>query len=444
MQAIENTWLDSYQTEGVQFLVDTKRAILADDVGLGKTAQAIHAALRIGASRVLVVTKKSLVYNWKHEIRRWAGEEGVILTTKSVLDVPNRFVLTNYETVVRRIDALLEQHWDALIVDEAAYVKNRKAKRSITIFKLAQTIPYVWLLTATPMPNNVAELWSLLHILDRKKYTSYWRFVDQYCWTEPNFFGGKTFLPGIKDEVGFQREIAPIMLRRTKELLNLPPVSYETIYVEQTGEQQRIYRDLKKSFLSIIDDTHYVMAPTALAQLTRLRQVVCSPALVGGKDDSAKTDALIELLEELAAQHKILVFTTFAEYVKLLLPELTPFGAVSITGEHSQEQRLKATETFQADDKCRVLVGTIGAMGEGLNLQSADVVVFLNKDWVPSNNLIQAVGRAHRRGQTKPVHVISLITKGTVDEYVEEALEAKLVTHQAFEAIIKRLREEDK
>jgi SNF2 family DNA or RNA helicase len=434
--------LEPYQRVGVRFLADAKRAILADDVGLGKTAQVIRAAMEVNAERVLVVTRKTLVYNAQREILRWAAANSFVLTTKSK-ELPQRhWVVTNYETVVRRLGELLRQPWDVLILDEAAYVKNRQAERTKAVFKLAQKVPYVWPVTATPTPNGVWELWSLLHIVRPEKYTSFWRFVEQYCYTEPNFFGGRSFLPGIKNEHLFQKEIAPIMLRRTKEVLNLPPVSYETVYVSLTQEQARIYKQLKSSFLAEVGDS-YVVAPTVLAQLTRLRQVLCSPALIGGRDESGKTETLLELLEDLTAQHKVLVFTTFAEYARLLEPRLRAFGGVCITGQASQAERLKAVDTFQTDPKCRVLVGTIGAMGEGLNLQAADIVIFANKDWVPSNNLVQAVGRAHRRGQDKPVHVISLVVPDTVDEYTEVVLERKLQTNEAFELIVRRLRKEE-
>lgn len=435
--------LDSYQRVGVRFLTEAKRAILADDVGLGKTAQALRAALEVDAKRVLVITRKSLLYNWLHEVHKWAVDTSVDVLLSIDDTLPNtRFVLTNYEAATKHLKLLQEVSWDALLVDEAHYVKNRKTQRTKTIAKLARSASYVWLLTATPMLNGVWELWSLLNIIRPDVYTSFWRFVDNYCWTEPNFFGGRDFLPGIKNEVAFQREVAPLVLRRTKGILKLPPLSYETIHVPLGEEQQRIYEELKTHFLALVDDDHYVMTPTVLSQLTRLRQVSCSPALIGGKDHSKKTEAFLDLLEDYTPKHKVLAFTTFAEYAKLLLPHLEKYGGKAILGEQSHKERFESEQTFQKDPDCRVLIGTIGAMGEGLNLQAADIVVFLNKDWTPARNEVQAVGRAHRRGQTKPVHVISLVTANSVEEHVENVLQDKKTTSQVFEAVVKRLQKE--
>jgi len=434
--------LDPYQRVGVRFLTDAGRAILADDVGLGKTAQAIRAAMEVDGQHVLVIAKKSLLHNWTVEIRRWAGADAFVFTTQNTLPYSLPwFTVTNYEVVVRRLEELRACPFDVLIVDEAAAIKNRKAQRSRAVHKLARDIPYVWLLTATPAPNSPDEIWSLLHCIRPEIYTSYWNFVEKHCDYDTNFFGG-TEIHGLKDPDAFAEELVPLMLRRDKSLLNLPPVTWETVWVNLEGEQRRIYQDLRQKFLAVLDEERVVTAPSVLAQLTRLRQVTCSPALVGGPDESAKTEVLLDLLEDLTASHKVLVFTTFAEYVKLLLPRLGPFGAVSITGDTPAPARAEAVRKLNEDPGTRVFIGTIQAAGEGLNLQAADVVIFLNKSWVPSENEIQAVGRAHRRGQDKPVHVISLTAVRTVDEYIEEVLQAKKQATEAVEHLAERLRRE--
>lgn len=433
-----------YQRVGVRFLADATSCILADDVGLGKTAEAIRAAMEVRARRVLVVTKKTLLYNWIHEIKRWAGIDAFVLTTQNRLPMPTPlaiWIVTNYETVVKRLDELLETYFNVLIVDEASAIKNRKAQRSKAVHKLAKKIQYVWLLTATPAPNHPTEMWSLLHCIRPDVYTSYWKWVDSHCEWDYSYWGGRE-IGGVKDPKKLAKELAPLMLRRDKSLLDLPPVTWENVWLDTEGEQRRIYRELRTRFLAVLDEERIITAPSVLAQLTRLRQVVCSPALVGGPDESVKTNALLDLLEELTPNHKVLIFTTFAEYVKLLLPKLKEFGTVHITGDMSTKARAEAVERFNKNEDCRVLIGTIQAAGEGLNLQAADVVVFLNKSWVPAENEIQAVGRAHRQGQTKPVHVMNLLMKSTVDEYVEEVLTMKKEMVGAVEHIAERLRRE--
>lgn len=434
--------LDPYQRVGVRFLVDARRAILADDVGLGKTAQSIRAALEVEGKHVLVVVKKSLIYNWIVGIKDWANEDTFVLTTRNTLPHPlPRFVVTNYEVVVRRLEELRAQDFDVLIVDEAAAIKNRKAQRSKAMHRIAKDVPYVWLLTATPAQNSPDEIWSLLHCLYPERYSSYWRFVERHCKYEHNFFGGIDIY-GVKDPKALAEELAPIMLRRDKSILNLPPLTFETVWVNLEGEQRRIYRDLRTKFLTVLDNERIVTAPSVVAQITRLRQVVCTPALIGGPDESAKTDALLELLEDLTPNHKVLVFTTFAEYVRNLLPKLQDFGVVSITGADSMTARAEAVQRFTSDPGRRVFIGTVQAAGEGLNLQVADVVIFMDKSWVPDENEIQAIGRAHRRGQKNPVHVISITAARTIDEYIEEVLKQKKTTTEAVRHIAQRLRRE--
>ncbi len=362
-------------------------------------------------------------------------------TTKSLAVPDTRFVVTNYETAVRRLDQLMKEDWDAIIVDEASYIKNRKAKRSKTLHKLARRSRYLWLLTGSAIHNNPAELWSLLHAIDRKRWSGYWRWVEEHCELAINFFGGVEIL-GVRDRERLAAELAPVMLRRTKELLNLPPRSEETIYVPLNDRQQRIYRQMERHFVAWLDEQEekYITAPSVLAQITRLRQIACSPALVDGPDDSAKTDALLDLLDGWVEDHKVLVFTSFAQYVNLLLPRLQRYDPAHITGAISAAGRDAAAQRFQNNPECRVLIGTTRAMSEGLNLQAASVVVFLDQDWTPAA-VDQAIGRAHRRGQTKPVHVVTLAAADTVDEDIAALLKRKRGVIHDVEAVEDIIRE---
>jgi len=430
--------LSPYQEVGVDFLINTKRAILGDDVGLGKTAQALVASTTVPGP-VLVITRKSLVPSWLYEISRWCPHPARVLTTQSSLSFHGfNYVVTNYEVVTRRLPELLGL-FQCVIVDEAMAIKNRKAQRTKALHKLPRDVPYVWLLTGTLAENGWHEIWSLLHCIRPDVFRSYWSFIDQFFNWGYNYFGGREIY-GLKNPRAFAQAIQPYILRRTKELLNLPPLTSEIIYVPMDKYQQHLYEEIRKNFFAVVDTEKVVTAPTVLAQLTRLRQVTCSPALVGGQDKSAKTDTLIELLKDLTADHKVLVFTTFAEYVKLLLPKLQKFGAVALTGDMSTTARGEAVNKFQNDPSTRVFIGTIQAAGVGLNLQEADTVIFLNKSWVPGENAVQAVGRAYRRGQTKPVSVYSLVMPDSVDEYIEDVLARKLKAVNAVEYIIRHMK----
>lgn len=416
--------LDKYQQEGIGFLAGAKRAILADFPGAGKSAQATRAVSEVSAKKPLVITKKSLVHNWHHQIKLWQAE-----------DIP--FEVTNYEQVVRHLNKYIGAKYDVLIVDEGHYCKNRRSNRSKAIYKLAQTIPHVWILTGAPVLNRLDELWMLLHIIDRKHFRSYWQFVETYCELEYNRWSGGTDVVGMRDDMSgvLAEELAPVLLRRSREVISLPPITRETVYVNLKGQQRTLYNKMLKEFYILLETTGDVLhAPTVLAQLTRLRQLSCTPALIGGPDVSAKTDALLDLVECLVNDHKILIFSAFAGYIKNLVPKLSAYGAVSITGDMTAAERHKSEQALNNDPNCCVLAGTYGAMGEGLNLQAADIVILADKDWVPAN-IEQAEHRAHRRGQDRPVHSISIIAEDTVDDYIEIALDTKRKIIRAVDVI---------
>lgn len=416
--------IDPYQRVGVKFLASAKRAILADEVGIGKSAQAIRASHEVGASSVLVVTKKSIINGWRNtQIPSWGIDNSITWT------------VTNYEQIVLHPEEYKPNNYDVIIIDEAHYIRNRpkrnrekktmKGKRTQAIWDLTRNAEYVWLLTGTPMLNNPQELWSLLHCVDPKRYSSYWRFVEEYCEMGINTWTGNKKPGKLRQDRKQQmaEELAPVLLSRSKKILGLRPESYEDIAVDMTPEQRKLYNEIETKCLAVIGD-NVVFTPVVVAQLTRLRQILCSPALLGGKDSSGKTEVLLDLIESYADDHKILVFSSFAKYVDNLHTKLKSYKAVKIHGGVTGKKRTEAEDTFIHDPKCRVLLGTIGAMSDGMNLQVADVVIFVDKEWVPKN-IEQAIGRSQRRGQTNPVHVISLFHPYTVDEHVQSILREK-------------------
>lgn len=433
--------LDTYQRVGVKFLATAKRAVLADPVGLGKSAQAIRAAQEVGAKKVLVVTKKSLIYNWSHQLGLWATQNSTI----------ECFDVVNYEQVALRLQEYIAGGYDALIVDEAHMIKsrggrNKPVKRTRALYTLADKVPYVWLLTGTPILNRPDELWSLLHVTDKRKYSSYWRFVEQYCalgyhpWT-----GRQNVVLGIKPgkESELSTELATVVLRRVKETVQLPPLTRETLYLELVGTQKQLYDQMLREFFLHIEGMDVLHAPSVLAQYTRLRQITCTPALIGGEDVSVKTAAVLDLVETYASEHKILVFSEFASYVDILHKVLVPYGAVKIVGGMPAAQRDEAIQSITNNPLCRVLVGTLGAMGVGLNIQAADIVITTDKGWVPAA-IEQAEGRAYRRGQTKPVHVVTLHATGTLDDHIDAVLTKKVEIIGVVDIIMQMLRTQKK
>jgi len=404
--------IDDYQRVGIKFLVTARRSILGDRIGLGKSVQFIRACHEVGATKVLLITKKSYIHNMQKQIKLWSVNDRIT------------WDLTNYEQVARHPERYPPNSYDVIIIDEAIALKNRKAKRTMAIKRLCAKVPYVWLITGTIIRNKPGELWSLLNILYPGKYSSYWAFVNEYCVVETNHWGG-TDVGGLKEgvEEALSDELSSVLIRRSKDIIDLPPLTEEVIYIANNALQKSIYKQLLEEFYVILGDS-VVRTPTVLAQLTRLRQLTCCPSLIGGKASSSKTETILSLVEDYASDNKLIIFTTYKPYAEQLGRLLAQYGSVIITGDVPVPQRNAAVEQFDTDNNCRILIGTYGAMSESLNIQTANIVIHANPEWVP-DQIEQATGRAWRRGQTRPVHAIHLVTEGTIEEHVVSLLTQK-------------------
>lgn len=443
------------QLEGIAFLENQKRVLLADDVGVGKTAQAVVAAEKSGES-TLVFTKKTLLHQWCSEVKLWTHSSAEDFTVASDALPNTNFVITNYDTVLRRNDILTSRKWDTIIIDEATAIKNRKAKRSKELEKLARTTPQCYLLTGTPIHNRPDELWNLLHTLNRKEFSSYWAFVFAHCETSRDFMGHQ-IIGGVKDQEALARVIAPYFIRRDSSVLGLREPTHDYTHLQLPLKQRKVYREMQELFMTMIESTieaegGLIIAPNVLARMMRLRQLACAPLLLGGSDAGVKADALLEYMEDTAPYHKVVVFTTFIPYAELLVQKLQAYNPALITGETNRKEvvvngkRITKTalsqETLWNDESCRVAICGMDAAGEGLNLQCADRVVFMDFPWVPKT-ITQCIGRVQRRRQVNPVHVTYFVADDTIDEYIISVLEEKqgyIHELEAVNAIIKQMR----
>lgn len=422
----EGVRLLPYQEAGVAYLVRFGRAILADWLGAGKTAQAVVAADQMGG-RVLVVCPKSLVYQWVHEgIERFSIDpDASVLERKG--EVPrSRWVVTNYETVTARLGDLVRQDFSVLIGDEAVRVKNPNAKRTRAFVQLSRRVPKLILITGVPIRNRLEELFRLLQIVDPRTFNSWMQFYSLFLQTRVTPWG--TEVVGIKPsmEEEFHRLLLPYVLRRERaKLLELPPVTEEVVYVPLETKAKNAYRSMEKRFVAEMVGGDLLVAPTKLSQLVRLRQIAQDPALVGLPGESSKTRWIEEWLEDHGEFHKLFVVTPFAGYARRLYATLARFSPALITGEQSLSEREQAKKRINQDRNCRVLIGVDSVAGEGLNLQEGpDAVVFAGLPWTP-DLVDQAVARLHRMGRTRPVHVYKLVAPGTIDEDQLSVLERK-------------------
>jgi SWI/SNF-related matrix-associated actin-dependent regulator of chromatin subfamily A-like protein 1 len=411
-----------YQAEGAAFLAKRRKALLADGMGLGKSAQAIVAAQAIEAKKVVVICPAIAVPMWVREFPKWALNNEI---TPYVV---------SYDRVRLRQDirlAIEKMRPDVLILDEAHYLKERTSKRTKAIYGqfcrgdgLVAHAKCVWLLTGTPAPNDVSELFPHIRALWPDMLPApgnYDAFLKQYCVTVATPYGLKVV--GNKNMTDLRKALSMFMLRRKAEdvLKDLPPIVWEDTVLEpieaakeleqlENSEEFAVLRDLLKESgeETELPDT------VAMATLRRLTGMAKAPAIAS------------MLAEELKGQqyNKVIVFAHHRDVIEKLHQELREFGCVVITGSTTQSGRAAAIDRFQDDPNCRVFIGQIQACATAITLHAAHHVVFAEASWTPSDN-VQAAKRAHRIGQNRPVIVRMIGLAGSIDEAVTAVLARK-------------------
>jgi superfamily II DNA or RNA helicase len=424
--------LRHYQLDGFRWLAFLWEAglggILADDMGLGKTLQTLalvaHARDR-GAGPFLVVAPTSVVSTWAHEAETFTP--GLVVrtvteshsrrgTTIASLFEEADIVVTSYTLYRLEVDSYAGLRWGGLVLDEAQTVKNHNGKTYQCVRRL--DVPFRLALTGTPLENRLMELWSLLSIVAPGLYPYPRRFVELVA-NPVERLGDAAVLER------FRRRIRPFLLRRTKELVasDLPPKQEQVLEVRLTPRHRKVYQTHlqreRQAVLGLVDDfdRHRI---AIFGSLTRLRQLSLDAGLVDEAYDgvgSAKLDVLVDHLHELAAEgHRALVFSQFTSFLRRVRARLDREGITSTYLDGTTRNRGAVVEDFRSGDAAVFLI-SLKAGGVGLTLTEADYVFVLDPWWNPAVEA-QAVDRAHRIGQDKPVMVYRLVAADTIEEKV--------------------------
>ncbi|MGE0872984.1 MAG: SNF2-related protein [Kofleriaceae bacterium] len=425
------TTLRPYQVEGHAWLSRLSTwasgACLADDMGLGKTIQAIAVLLdRATVGPAMVLAPTSVVLNWVDELRRFApslrpvvyGERTnraaciAQLTHKDVL-------IVSYGLLTRDHAPLSSRPFATLVIDEAHALKNPATRRT----KAARTLDagFRIALTGTPLENHLGELWSLFAVVFPNLLGSWDQFRERFA------------LPIERhhDEAAreaLSRVIRPFLLRRTKREVahDLPARTDIDVPVALSDDERELYEDARLAAIA-----HLTHAKTTtrderrrfqvLAALTRLRLLASHPRLYDGTSTvaSSKMQRVLELVDELRSEgHRALIFSQFTSHLELVRDELANAGvsALYLDGSTPLRTRAELIERFQTGEADVFLI-SLKAGGTGINLTAADYVIHLDPWWNPAVE-DQATDRAHRIGQTRPVTVYRLISRGTVEERI--------------------------
>lgn len=448
-----------FQKSGAAFLNVAKQALLADEMGTGKTIQAIAALKLADAAPILIVCPNSVKRNWLRELSKWWPEVGVEVYTpgkagKEALERVktglSRVLIINWENTWRlsklapfgsikltdkdkEPKPLNEIPFEAVVADEAHRAKEPSAKQTRALWAVMHKAKYRFALTGTPVANSPRDLWSIMHGLAPHEYPGYGQFVDRYGMQSWNAFGGLEVVglnPTTKDE--FFKFFDPRFLRRSKALVlpELPAKTYSQRFVTLSGKQKKAYTELEDRMLTELDNGDVAYVTTPLAKLTRLRQVAAS--YVDIDDDkwmltepSAKLDELDAILEE-AGDEQIVVFAEHRQIIDLYAARLDKRGISygQLTGAQSEQLRQDDIESFKAG-KLKIMLCTLGAGGEGVDgLQVASIVVFLQRSYSMIKDK-QAEDRLHRSGQQRPVEVIDIVAEETIEDRILQVLEQK-------------------
>lgn len=437
--------LYQHQEAGVCWLVERARAALLDEQGLGKTATVIVAAQRLDLQRVLVLVPAVVAWNWRRELATWWPRAVVQVVTRGADSVsPDaRVVVTTHGLLLSpRLRAqLLAESWDLIVVDEAHAFRTPTAKRTLALYgapgvdrvpSLVARAERTWLLTGTPMPNNAAELWTMLAGLAPERVTvdgrllSWEAFRRRFCELVPSAYGDGWKVRGNRNVPELRDRIAGFTLRRTKrQCLDLPPVRHDVVAVAP----DRMPHEIAALEAELPGDVLERLAgcDDAAEALTELREHACVTRyrrLCG----LAKLEPAVRLLAdelEVGALRKVVVFAHHRDVTAGLCEGLHRFGVRSIRGDTTPLARQQAVEAFQRDPAVRVIVCQIDAGGVGITLTAAADAVFVELSWTPGANA-QAADRIHRIGQeAESVRVRFLALAGSVDELIVEALTRK-------------------
>jgi len=444
-----------HQIDGFNYGLTHNRWLLGDEQGLGKTKQVIDIAiakkLQYGYKHCLIICGvNGLKWNWQKEIRIHSDESGYILgqrirkTSKRIyigstqdkiedLDallasyssISDYFIITNVESlrnevIVSKISELCKNKTIGLIAfDECHKAKNHTSQQGKGILKIS--VENEIAMTGTPLINTPLDLYIILKWLGYEKH-SFYAFKNHHC--VMGGFGGYEVV-AYKNMDELEEQLDDIMLRRLKEdVLDLPDKLYIDEYVEMTGKQEQIYKEITMEIKANIDQIS--IAPNPLAELIRMRQATGYTGILSSTiKESAKLDRMEELVEEAIINgRQVIIFSNWTQMTDVIFDRLSGKYAIGlITGETPDNDRQTIVDLFQ-DEKLNVVIGTIGAMGTGITLTAGTVVIFVDEPWSKALKN-QAEDRCHRIGQNNNVTIYTLLTKNTIDERIHELVERK-------------------
>ena len=483
-----------HQRAGVAFLATAKRALLADEPGLGKTAQAIRALKKLQENGeevfpALIVCPNTLKKNWAREFKTWwpsvntqvikgtatqrkkqfeSGADVFIINWESLrshsrLAPYGSVALTRCSSCGGHDEGISENRCEvhlrelnnidfkAVVADEIHRSKEPKSKQTRALWSATGNAPIRFALTGTPIANNVVDLWSILHWLSPKDWPSKTKWIDRMIDTMLNAFGGMLVIgvkPHMQDE--FYKAINPHMRRMLKSVVLpwLPEIINERRDVEMSTKQAKAYKQMRDTMIAELESGDALTAPSILTQTTRLVQFASAYATIEVNettgemkarlsDPSCKVDALMDDIScGDFGDDSVAVCAVSRQLIELLSAAMTKAKIEHglITGAQDEDERQKAIDDFQSG-KIKWILFTAQAGGVGVTLTAARRLIMLQRPWSLVDHK-QALDRVHRIGSEihDSVIITDYVTEGTIEERVLQVLEIKA---DNFEQIVR-------
>lgn len=437
-----------YQKQGIEYGLTHDRFLLLDAPGLGKTLQLLYIAEQLYNEGklehcLIICGVNTLKTNWKKEIEKHSKLSCRILGEKigkksgkvmfgGVQDRLNElknpikefFIITNVETL--RNNSIIKElndgvnKFDMIVLDECHCCKSPTAEQSKNLMKLNKATHRIGA-TGTVIVNNPLDSYVPLKWIgvENSTYTNYKYF---YC-----NFGGQfgNQLLGFKNIDVLKNMLEKYSLRRTKDLLELPPKNIIHEYVDMNAEQQLFYDNLEKGIADQVDKVD-IDTTSIFSMVARLRQATaCPSALTTENIQSSKILRAVELVNEIVDNgEKVVIFSVFKETLNVLMEMLKEHNPLLCTGDIKDNIISENIDKFQNSDYNKIMLCTTAKMGVGITLTAATNAIFIDSTWTQASNL-QCEDRIYRIGSKKPVFIYYLWAANTIDEHVKEIVEDK-------------------
>ena len=450
-----------YQHGGIAFACNRESTFIGDEMGLGKTIQAIGVINQTTPEKVLIVCPATLKLNWKKELERWLVKPYRIhvLNSGEAFPVNIEIVIMNYDIAAKFAKELRAVTWDLFVADEAHYMKNPKAQRTVALLggksatkeatKPIQAAKKI-LLTGTPITNRPIEIFPLVSFLWPTVFSNMWHFAKRYCAATNTGWGwdfsGASNLDELQNLLrasGMIRRLKADVLKelppKTRQVVVLPSDSVSGLIKKETEQAKKFEGQMKRLRAAVRnakeqqDESAY---KAAVGQLRQANNIAFTEIAAIRKELAiAKIPFAVEYVKNMVEEgEKVVVMAHHRDVIDALQAEFG-LSAVKLYGGMSEVEKSENVARFQNDPSCKVFIGSIHAAGVGITLTAAQKMLFAELDWTPAN-MLQAEDRIHRIGQEGNALIQLLVFDGSLDAKMAETLVRKMeVIEKALDKI---------